>query len=82
MRSINDVSAIQVWWDQLPEVDRDRLKEAVRHYPADPSIVGLLLSAGEPMRTSWTSTSIGGQGQAVALHGPLAEFIEDQLADD
>ena len=57
----------------------------MQSYPADPSIPQLLLSTGCPAgaeswaAASWPST---GNPPAVTLHGPLVEFIEEQIDED
>jgi hypothetical protein len=79
---VDDEARVQAWWDRLSESDRDRLKQAVRQYPVDPSIVDLLLAAGEPMSSSWTATAIAGGEPAVTLRGPVEAFIETQLDDE
>jgi hypothetical protein len=79
---MDDESTIRAWWDRLSEDQRELFKQAVRQYPADPSVVDLLLSAGEPMSTSWTATSIADQTPTVTLHGPVEAFIEKQLDEE
>ncbi|CAN5220032.1 hypothetical protein BH11ACT7_BH11ACT7_24920 [soil metagenome] len=72
-------SHLRAWWDQLSSNDQERLKQAVQQYPAEPAIVDLLVSAGEPMSTSWTATSIAGGPQAIAIHDPLKSFVESKI---
>ncbi|MFS0899588.1 hypothetical protein [Mycolicibacterium litorale] len=77
-----DQADLQAWWNKLAEDQRERLQDAVLTYPADPSILELLTSTGCPIKDSWAMTSWTSAPEnppAITLHGPLAEFIEDQL---
>lgn len=80
-----DVDQLQQWWGALTEDQQERLKQAVKSYPADSSVVGLLTSTGCPIQAgSWTQTSwtsVPGS-EAVSLHGPLATFIEKKADDE
>lgn len=73
---------LEHWWQRLTEDQKRRLKRAVRAYPADPSIVPLLVSAGELLSLSWTSTSIADGPQAIAIHDPLKSFVESKIDDE
>ncbi|WP_142389879.1 hypothetical protein [Mycobacterium sp. shizuoka-1] len=75
-------SDMRAWWDQLSGDDQERLKQALQQYPAEPAIVDLLVSAGEPMSTTWTATSIADRPQAIAIHDPLKSFLENKIDDE
>lgn len=73
---------LQAWWDTLTKDRQDRLKRAVRTYPADLSIVELLLSSPiEAVQRSWTATSIADGPHAIAIHDPLKSFVEGKIGD-
>lgn len=78
-----ETAEIQQWWDTLTEDQQDRLKKAVRSYPADPSIVRLLLSSPvDAVKKSWTATSIADSPQSIAIHDPLKSFVESKIDEE
>ena len=82
MSSDQERAHLKEWWETLTENQRNRLKDAMRTYPADPSIVNLLTSCPiEAVKGSWTATSIANSGHAIAIHEPLKSFVEGKLGD-
>ncbi|MDC8974658.1 hypothetical protein [Mycobacterium marinum] len=75
---------LEQWWNRLTEDEQERLKRAVRTYPADPSKLDLLLSTGRPADTSWALASWTSTGNppALTIHDPLEKFIEEHLEDE
>ena len=75
-----DKAELEQWWNTLTEEHQDRLKKATRSYPADPSIVNLLLSSPVlAVKGSWTATSIADSPESVTIHDPLKEFVESKI---
>ncbi len=72
---------IEEWWDRLTGEQRTLLKQAVQTYPADPSVLTVLINTGCPIPNGWTVTSWSSvpDSQALTLHGRLEKFIESKL---
>ncbi|PQP43695.1 hypothetical protein C6A88_23710 [Mycolicibacterium austroafricanum] len=78
-----ELAEIQQWWDTLTEDQQTRLKRAVQSYPADGSLVDLLLSSPvDAVKKSWIATSIADSPHSVTIHDPLKSFVESKIDDE